>query len=1129
MSIKQGFIKLNYQMYKNFTALSRWKSCAKIPIVRMVKLTCILLLVAVLQVSATTYAQRITLSYKNAPLEDVLLNIRSQSGFDFLYSAQLLKKAKPVSVSIKDATLEDVLKTCLEGQPFSYQINQQTVTIVPLPASKQQAFPVRGQVTDSKNSPLPGVSVKVKGVAIGAVTDQNGRYALNLPSGSSVLIFTYIGFETVEQAVNNRAELNVILQESAQSLNDVVVVGYGTQRRSSVTGAVDQINSEAIQGKPAMNTAQALQGVSPNLIVQQSNSEPGAGVNINIRGVGTMGDNNPLYVIDGIVGGDINLLNPSDIQSVSVLKDAGSAAIYGSRSSNGVILVTTKQGSKNAPMRVTLNALAGYQVPHILYKPVKGYENAILRNEANVNAGLTPIYNAEQIRNLQAQGDQEWFLNSILQNALQQNHNVSVSGGTAQSTYLVSAGYADQRNNLVGPDYGLKRYNYRINLNNEYGRFKLSSILSYAKSQIKDHSSSTSTLIVDAGRVPTIYKLQDENGRYLTNDVLAQFNPLGILEQGGYRKYDNDNLFGSLNAEFTATDFLKFRAVVGGTLTANHLYARTMQVDYLPKGVYGSDRNTNDENDKNLFLNTQFIAEFNKTFNESHAVNVLLGISNESATNEGNRLYRRFTDPELGIPTSETVTDEERSLNTNQRTSETSLNSLFGRASYSFNDKYYGQVDFRVDGSSKFSKANRWGFFPAVSGGYRLSQEDFMSDYRSTIGDIKIRGSYGILGNQNVNNYQFQTTYFNIQNAYAFNNAAVSGTGFTFANPDIRWERAATFNIGVDATFFKNSLSVSFDYFDKVTRDILVPPVVPGIFGTTLPDFNSAKMQNRGWELSVNYRVSTGGFRHVIGLNVGDSKNKVLAYDQREKITTTDEMQYIIREGLPYNSYIGLKTDGYFQNIDEVNSGPKPEGLTVVPGDIRYVDVNKDGVINDRDRHVLGNAFPRYTFGLTYAVNFKNFDASIFVQGVGKRNSFIRGEMVEPYHFNYGQVMYQHQLDYWTPVNPDARYPRLAANGSQSNTNNFRRGSDAYLYDAAYARLKNVQIGYSLSDKVAKKIGMQKLRIYASGQNLLTVSKLKFLDPEVTEFSNKLSTDGANSARAYPTPIYYGLGLDVTF
>ncbi|QCR24682.1 TonB-dependent receptor [Pontibacter sp. SGAir0037] len=1008
-------------------------------------------------------------------------------------------------------------------------VKQQTKTV----ASTNAAVAVTGEVKDEDGMGLPGVTVVLKGASgVGATTDVNGRFSVNVPDGqeNGTLVFSYIGYVTQEVPISNRTEINITMKTDAKALEEVVVVGYGTQRRVSVTGAVDQVTSAVIEGKPAMNAVQALQGTSPNLIIQQRSYEPGQSANLNIRGISTMNNNGPLVVIDGIIGGDINLLNPSDIESVSVLKDAGTAAIYGSRANNGVILVTTKKGKKNTRPTVTYNGLVGIQEPRVLYKPVKGYENALLRSQATVNAGLSPIYGPEEIRNFQEQGDNEWFLNTILQNAVQQNHNLSVSGGSENSTFLISAGVADQRSNLVGPDYGLTRYNYRMNLTNDIGRLKLTTILSYARTEIKDHSSSTQTLIVDAGRVPTYYnyRLKDEQGRYLTNDVLSEFNPLGVLEQGGFRKYDNDNILGNVNAEFAVTDFLKLRGVFGGSLTSNHQFARTMKVDYFPNGTSGAERNTNDENDKILFLNTQFLAEFDKTFNESHFVNVLVGVSNESNTSQTNRLHRRFTDPELGTPVSETE-ELTGSRNTNQETRESSLNSLFGRASYSFRDKYFGEFSFRYDGSSKFHPKNRWGFFPSFSAGYRISEESFMSGYRERLGDLKLRGSYGILGNQNVDDYQFLTTYSTFQNAYGFNNVAVGGTGFTFANTDLRWETSATFNAGVDAGFFNNALTVSLDYFNKVTSDILIPPVVPGVFGAALRDYNAGKMRNQGWEVNVNYRINGPLFQHSFAFNVADSKNKVLYYEGEELITSADEMQKIIRVGLPFQSYVGLMRNGYFQNWDEVESGPKPAGLNVAPGDNRYVDVNGDNVIDGNDRFVLGNPFPRYTFGFTYNVAVKGFDFTLFAQGVGKRSAFVRGELVEPFHFNYSQVMYQHQLDFWTPQNPDARYPRLSASGSQSIENNFRRGSDMYLYDAAYIRLKNLQLGYTLPTTLTEKVGIRRMRAYLSGQNLLTFSELNFLDPEVTEFNSNLSNSGANSGRAYPTPVYYGFGLDVTF
>ncbi|WP_299463307.1 TonB-dependent receptor [Mucilaginibacter sp.] len=1082
--------------------------------------------------------QQVTLKLKNMKLTDALEKLSADKQVKFAYADNILKPSFRVDLNVTNKSIKEVLNEVLTPFNLGYRIIDDVVVIsdraevatyTGLVKEAVKAIKVQGKVVDDTNLPLPGVSVKLKGSSLGTVTDVNGNFVLDLPNADGILVFSFIGFTSKEVPLNGQTTgINVQLVPAQNALNEVIVVGYGTQKRVNVIGAVDQITAAAIEGKPAVNLTQALQGTSPNLIIQQTSNEPGAYQTINIRGVSTFGNNNPLTVIDGITGGDLNLLNPQDIESVSILKDAGSAAIYGSRAANGVILVTTKKGKKNAGAVLTYNGQAGVQVPHVGYKPVHSYENAILRNEAVVNAGLTPIYSPEQIRQFQQQGDNQWFLDAILQNAVQQNHNLSLSGGSANSTYLVSAGVLDQRNNLVGPDYGLRRYNYRMNLSSDFGRLKLTSILAYTRTEIKEHSFNTGTLIVDAGRTPTYYKIKDDQGNYLTNDVLAEFNPLGILEKGGFRKRDNDNIFGNLTAELGITKDLKLKGVFGGTLLSNHMFGRVIQVNFSPKGTYGSDRNTNDENNKNLFVNSQFLAQYTKTFAKNHNVDVLVGVANESTNNESNYLRLKFTDPELGTPITGTII-ETSSTGTNNNKSESSLNSVFGRASYSFKNKYYGEFDFRLDASSKFAKNYRNAFFPSGTVGYRITEEDFMQNYRDKFGDLKLRASYGILGNQNVGDYQFLNTFgVSTDSFYAFNNLAQSTATIGFANPNIRWERAATFNLGVDATFFHNALTVSADYFNKITRDILLPPVVPGVFGAGLPDYNAGEVQNRGWELNINYRLRTGAFNHSFAFNIADTKNKVLKLEGGDQLRSYDEMQIINKVGLPIGSYVGLVRDGYFQNLDDINNGPKPAGLNVQPGDNRYVDINKDGIIDDNDKFVLGNGFPRLTFGFTYNVAVKGFDLNLFLQGVGKRSMFVRGEQVEPFHVNYSQVIYQHQLDYWTPQNPNARYPRLAASGSQSNENNFRRGSDMYLFDGSYLRVKNVQIGYTLPQGISKKIGMKKVRTYITGQNVLTFSGMKFIDPESTELRGNVTAGGANSGRSYPLPIYYGFGIDIS-
>lgn len=1009
---------------------------------------------------------------------------------------------------------------------------------------QQNDFTVQGSVKDADGEGLIGVRVAVKGKdGVGTITDMDGNFSIKC-SAEDTLVFSYLGFATQEVRVNNQKQLEITLLEDTQLLDEVIVIGYGTTTRKSAVGAVDQVKSSMIQDRPVANITDALQGAAPNVVIQQRSSNPNnRKTNFNIRGISTVNDNSPLFVIDGLVadGGSFDKLNPNDIESISILKDAGTAAIYGSRSSNGVVLVTTKQGKKNQRTTVRLNSMVGWQNPDILFTPVAGYQNATLRNLAATNVGEAPLFTPDEIRDLAAhQSEESWFMDQIFRTALQQNYNLSLSGGSDKTTYMISLGYYDQESNYVGnPGFGIQRYNFRTNITTEVGRLKLNAILAYTRNN--SLSTTGSNLEVDAARVPTYYyyKMKSEDGRYLLNDVLTEYTPLGSLESGGFNKYRNNYLNSNINAEFRLVDGLKLRGVLGADVISDMRSTRQMGVEYYlneeatePRPTQDTKYKTSNWNHTAYLINSQLLLDYNNTFGD-HNVTGLFGVTNESYTAYSNEIEKKGVDPELGIGTD--VTNSTAGNITGRTfidgTNRTSLTSLLGRAGYSYADKYYAEFSFRYDASSKFHQDYRWGFFPSLSLGWRLTEESFMQSYKEKVGDLKLRSSLGVLGNQSIGTYDRFTVYELHNNSYAYNNETVSGTGFKLGKDNLTWEKTRTFNLGVDALFFNNALSITADYFYKRTSDILMKPIVPSVFGTDMSTDNIGEMQNQGWDLSLNYRLKTGEVNHNFNVNIGDSWNKVLKFPGYERISQIEELSRLTREGYPLESYYGYKMDGFFQSYDEIEASAIPVGGKVQPGDLKFVDRNEDGIIDSKDKFVLGNAFPRLTFGMTYNLEWKGLDFSMFWQGVGKREMMLRGELIEPYHSNYSYNIYKHQLDFWTPTHTNARWPRLAAPGSPSNRNNYGngQGSDLFLLDGKYIRLKNIQVGYTLPKAISQKVGMEKARLYLNGQNLLTFSKNSFIDPESSEFDSKMGNSGANSGRNYPTLRYYGFGIDIEF
>lgn len=1115
-------------------------------IILSMKFVFLLLFVAALQVSGKVHSQNISCSFKDAPLKKVLTAIRSQSGYVFFYTAGTLDKAAPVTLNVRNANIQSVLNLCFKNQPLTYKIEDKTILIIPKQAqeaAKQQDYiakapsvqqnDVHGIVTDSSGKPLAGVSVLIKGTQKGTITSAEGKYQIEADNGD-ILQFQYIGY-TAKEAVVQGNEINVTLLSKSVDLNDVVIIGYGTTTRKQLIGAVDQVTSKSIENRPVGNLTQALQGAAPSLVIQQKSMDPNNNsMNINIRGINTLTSASPLVVIDGMISDvdNMNRLNPNDVSNISILKDAGTAAIYGSRAASGVIVITTKQGTKNSEPKFHLGAASGVQTPDILYRPLKGWQNATELNIALANGGDNPAYTPEQIQDLKNHKDAPWMMDYIFKNALQQQYDASVSGGSATSTYMVSGGYYGQGSNFIGPGYGTKRYNLRTNFTTEYKRLKLNVILGYVHSDSKGDQANAGFKIADASRTPNYYYNQPRmaDGRYLISSVGT--NAAAALELSGYNKPANDWVSVGTSLDYKITNDLKARAVFGYDLNSGWNFVRDLEYTLYSSEedsvgtLENTDRNTENYSNKNTLINSQFLLNYNKHIGK-HSISAMAGISQEVYNTKSMQAIQEYTDSTLGIPISG-VTVFDGTQTEIDGTVKRVIQSMFGRVDYSYDNRYSTEFTIRRDASTRFSKAHQWGTFPSVSLGWTLSEEAFMKTYKEKVGDIKLRGSWGVLGNQEIGDYQYFTTYTVYSNIAGFNNTIASGTGFADGNPDLKWEKVISRNIGADLSFLNNALTVNLDYFLNKTKDILLTPVTPSVYGTALGDVNIGSMQNRGWEITLNYNFKTGGFLHGISFNIGNTQNKALNLGNPQ-INTVDGVGYIRQNGLPLGAYYGLKTDGLFQSYAEIASSAVPTGLSPQPGDVKYKDLNKDGVIDDNDRTYLGDGFPHYNFGLSYSLGYKGFDIAILVQGVGKRLQSLRGDIVTPFsNGGWYPVIFQHELDTWTTANTHARFPRLTTSSASSYSNNWGRGSsDIYMFNAKYIRVKNIQIGYRLPSRLLTKLGIKGARAYINIQNPFTFSPNSFIDPESTEFNSQLSESGANSGRNYPTLKFYGGGINI--
>ncbi|MBF9255451.1 TonB-dependent receptor [Pontibacter sp. 172403-2] len=1003
----------------------------------------------------------------------------------------------------------------------------------PHPAAVLQSenVAVKGKVVDENGEPLPGASVRVKDTNQAVTTDADGNFTLSGIADNAVLVVSYLGFITQEVPVDNQTTLQIVMQENTQSLNEVVVVGYGTQKKVNLTGAISTVEMSEKEGQPLTNVSNALHG-TPGLFVNLGNSQPGVDRStIRIRGMGTLNNNNPLVLVDGIEY-SMDELNPADIESVSVLKDA-SAAIYGSRAANGVILVTTKKG--NGKPKVNYSFYTGIQnptvMPDAIWDPI-AYMH--LKNQALENIGKVHDYSDAEIAEYE-QGMKtdpftypasNWF-DIALDNGTIQKHDISVSGSTDKYQYRVSLGYLDRKGILIGPNDQEKKYSLGLNASmNVSERLKVGLTLDgYYRHYNEPYYNSIWSYL---SRTLPILTDTLADGRYGDSWLRTPGrnnweNPRMILETG-YSKKTVNRFLTTVFADYQLPFDISYHAKLGADKYDGLLQNFTPQVKhYNPKTEKATNWNSPstaprsraiDYNELNLhFYHT---LNWDKTFAEKHNVSIMLGGSydNYDDISFSSGSYGYLDGTLTAISAGSLPYEGYISGSSNEDV----LISYFGRINYDFKGKYLLEGTFRYDGSSRFATGNRWGFFPAVSAGWRIDKEPFF--HLTNVFDLlKLRASYGELGNQAVPLYSYENS-INLGQDYSFGGVLASGAAATaYSDPNISWETTTAYDLGLDAYLLNNRISFSADVYKKYTTDILravnIPDQVGGLGG---PNRNIGAMRNTGFELVLGYQNDIGDFSYAVNGNVSYNKNEVVDLNGEILYGFDTNLSTITQAGYPVNSYFIYDAIGIFQSADEVASSPF-QSATTTAGDLKYRDVNGDNKITSDDRVIISTStqIPKYTFGFGLDLGYKGFTLNALFQGVTGLKVYPTANLAFPFN-NGANATWEWVTDSWTPERPDAPLPQVTP--SDVDDDNYV-ASDFWLQDGSYLRMKNIQLSYALPAKWLSQVKISGASVYLNAQNILTFSKYEGFDPE--------SIVNASTIYHYPMLKTVSAGFNVTF
>lgn len=1027
-----------------------------------------------------------------------------------------------------------------------------------------QTRTVKGKVVDKAHEPLIGVAVNIKNTSQGSITDFEGNYSIQVNNENATLVFSYIGYDKQEIKVGTRNVVDVVMQEASIALDQVVVVGYGTSKRGDVTGSISSIDAGEIKKVPVVNVGQALQGRMSGVQVTNNDGTPGAGVQVLIRGVGSFGDNSPLYVVDGYPGASISNLNPSDIQSIDVLKDASAAAIYGNRAANGVVIITTKRGNSDK-MQLSVDATVSVQFKPATFDVLNAQEFAALATEISKNENA-PVLDAWS--NPSALRTIDWQ-DLMYRAGLKQNYNLSLRGGSEKVQTSISLGLTDQKGVVQFSDY--KRYN--IALTQDYMPLKWlksSTNLRYAYTDNKTVFGS------GQGGVGRLAKLiPTMTGNPVTDEVENADGVFGYYDKNANAVRDNENVYArsksndqknishnlvaNTSLEIIPFKGLAFKTNFGISYGASSGYDFNPYDDRVPTTRLATYRQYASNSFEYLWENT---LNYSNTFGK-HSIDVLGGVSIQENTARNMSVYGEglTSDGLRNLGSLQTMRD----ISGNQQT--WSLASQFARLTYKFDERYILTGTVRRDGSSRFMRGNRWGVFPSVSAAWRIKEESFLEDV-DFISNLKLRASYGEAGNQNIGLFQYQSSYTtgkrssNYGYVFGQDKTYIDGMVQSFLpNPNLKWETSKQTDIGIDLGLFNNKLMITADYYIKKSSDFLLEIQMPAQTGFTKATRNVGSVKNNGFEFSIDYRDNSHDFKYGINLNLTTVKNKIeklspgkdaVANLQNLGFPTTGNTSWAVfsmsEVGGSIGEFYGFQTDGIIQSqaeIDALNENArrlnKDDNVWYItsgtaPGDRKFIDQNGDGVITDADRVALGSPLPKFYGGIYFSGEYKNFDFNLFFNySVGnkilnfvERNLISMGGEGSIGLQNIGKEFYDNR---WTATNPTNKYPRAVWSDVSGNS----RVSDAFVENGSYLRLKNIEIGYTLPANILKKASISKLRIFASVQNLFTITGYSGMDPEIGQ-SISSSTGAAGGVTAsgvdvgiYPYSRFFSMGFNLEF